>query len=101
VAGYTRGPWTQHGSLIVKFGVDGRVICEMSEPRELRYIGHIPLRLGSPDRNEQMANARLMSAAPDLLEAAIGLSNARTPAEVEAAYAVMAAAIAKATEDRL
>lgn len=64
---HTPGPWEQYGTLIVKSGENGGTICALSDLHGRRYIGHEQLDAGSKSWNEQMANARIIAAAPDLL----------------------------------
>jgi hypothetical protein len=66
---YTEGPWEQSGTLIYRNGPEGGTICEMSSLRASNMVEHKRLELNDPDWNEQMANARLIAAAPDLVEA--------------------------------
>jgi hypothetical protein len=82
VSGHTPGPWRlQHGVV---------------EGWKIRLGDHRVEYFGDKD-DEGVANLRLMASAPDLLAACIAMGNAITPAEVEAAYVVMSAAILKAT----
>lgn len=65
---HTPGPWIQHATLV--YAKDGN-ICEVGEPRKSRIVHHDKLEIGSADWNEGMANARLIAAAPELLDACI------------------------------
>jgi len=93
---YTLGPWKIVGIQI--FSQSGIAnICELSEPRALPYIGHRALDIGSPDWDEAIANARLIAAAPDLLEACeVFIREADNPPDKQQAYELAKAAIAKA-----
>ena len=66
---HTPGPWRHYAGMVVRFGENGANICELSEPRAVAVVEHKRCRLGSPNRDEAQANARLIAAAPELLEA--------------------------------
>jgi hypothetical protein len=66
---YTPGPWECFGAHIYSPGEKGANICSISEPRATRYVGYTELKTSSDDLEEAFANARLISAAPELLEA--------------------------------
>ncbi len=78
----TPGPWTHSGRMVYAPGENGGNVCEVSEPRGSDYVEHVPVELGSKDREEAYANARLIAAAPDLLESARVLLNACYEADV-------------------
>jgi len=63
---HTPGPWEQSG---VQIHSHNGNICQLSEPRKSKYIGHDTLDIGSADWDEGMANARLIATAPELLAA--------------------------------
>ncbi len=65
----TPGPWTHSGRKVYAPGENGGNVCEVSEPRGSDYVEHVPVELGSKDREEAYANARLIAASPELLEA--------------------------------
>lgn len=66
MSAHTPAPWTQWGDVIGSLG--HHVIAQMVAPTE--RTGDIqPLSLIDPKFDEQMANARLIAAAPELLEA--------------------------------
>lgn len=67
---HTLGPWTQEGSLIVHYGDDGRTICQMSAPPKNKWVAHEPLSFVDFRQDSEIcSNARLIAAAPDMLEA--------------------------------
>jgi len=67
---WTNGPWEHYGSMIyANRPEDGGTICQVSEVRHSHIVSHKEPEFGSPDRNEIYANARLISAAPELYEA--------------------------------
>lgn len=70
---HTKGEWVQEGSLILSWRSkdgDGYVICKMAEPfPKSGLVEYVPLEIGSPEFHQQMANARLIVAAPDMYEA--------------------------------
>jgi hypothetical protein len=67
---YTAGPWEAYAWDIVKFGEDGRNICQISAPPQANdnTVKHIEPRWSKIDE-ETKANAHLIAAAPELLEA--------------------------------
>lgn len=75
---HTPAPWEQYGRQIFAPGinmvyapaVNRANICELSEPRASKLVEHMPLELGSPDRDEALANGNLIAEAPNLLLAA-------------------------------
>lgn len=77
---HTPGEWKQKGRLIYS---ENGMVCELSEPRKTEYIRHYRVALDSPDHEEAMANARLIAAAPELLEACEMVVLARSVYETE------------------
>jgi hypothetical protein len=66
---HTPGPWEQAGLIIWHHGEEGAVICQMVEPNPKSGLVEAErLQLGSDGWKLQEANARLIAAAPDLLE---------------------------------
>lgn len=67
---HTPGPWEQYSNVIVKFGEIGGAVCLVAEP-ECTTTGDVtPINwMRSKRRDEASANARLIIAAPDMLEA--------------------------------
>ena len=63
---HTPGPWMQHGSTI--YSPDNGNVCVVTEIHT-GIIGAPPIGITSEDWKEAMANARLIAAAPELLEA--------------------------------
>jgi hypothetical protein len=88
---YTRGPWNAQGVHVS--APDGSDICHTGGTRFNKQ--------GTPQPEESVCNARLIAAAPDLLEAAIAMleSIGRSPVEVNRVKANIKAAIDKAVED--
>lgn len=68
-AQHTPGPWHQCATHVYSKVEKGANICTVSEPCSSGMVGFSALSAGSPDFDEAMANARLISAAPELLEA--------------------------------
>jgi hypothetical protein len=66
---HTPGPWTSEGTLIIKFGNDGRAICLIADSRGETTSDVRPMELTDPDWKTGIANAHLIAAAPDLLSA--------------------------------
>lgn len=67
---HTPGPWLIAGAThIYASGKNGANVCSISEPRATTEVRYTPLALGSNDREEAYANARLIAAAPDMLKA--------------------------------
>ena len=61
--------WEQQGTLIVAYGEDGAVICNMAEPYPKSGLAEFELlRFGSAGWSLQMNNARLIIAAPSMYE---------------------------------
>ena len=57
----TKEKWVQTGSIIVAYGKDGAVICNMAEPNpESGMVEFEPLKIGSSGWDLQMANAELI-----------------------------------------
>jgi hypothetical protein len=97
---HTPGPWEQYGSVV--YSVNG-VICELSEPRAYDIVRHEAVDIGSKDWDEAMANARLITQAPELLQAAVKIAAIWQPGKysqkkMDAAVDELRAIIAKATE---
>ena len=62
---YTKGEWEQSGSIILVYGKDGGIICQMAEYRpKSNMVEFHPIPLNDPDWKLQMANAHLIAAAP-------------------------------------
>lgn len=95
---HTPGPWVHSASMIYAPGENGGNICELSELRKSRHVQHDKLELGSKDWDEQMANGKLIAAAPELLRAceAIRASGGLEGANLSNAIDMCRAAIAKA-----
>ncbi len=94
---HTPGPWEVSGAThVVHFGDDGANICTVSEPRpDDQIVGYHELELFSKDFHEACANAQLIAAAPDLLDAlraVVAISDRKHDA-----WDAAKAAIAKAT----
>lgn len=90
----TPGPWSsclnRPGSSFLVRDKENRLVCDMSWHSSSRQ--HYPLR------DESEANARLIAAAPDLLDALLMVSNGPHDAEAIAdMLPTVRAAIAKAT----
>lgn len=66
---YTPGPWEYSGAYIYASGENAANICAISAPRASTFVEYTRLAVGSKDIDEAYANARLIAAAPDLLEA--------------------------------
>lgn len=66
---HTPAPWTAEGSLVIKFGEDGRAICLIADSRGETTSDVRPIELDDPDWKTGMKNARLIAAAPELLDA--------------------------------
>ena len=57
----TKEQWVQTGSIIVAYGKDGAVICNMAEPNpESSMVEFAPLKIGSSGWDLQMANAEVI-----------------------------------------
>lgn len=101
-ARHTPGPWTPEGSFVVAYGEHGANICAVSEPRSSAVVEYTRPSLRSDYGEEIYANARLIAAAPELLEAGNRVMNAiymqRDNAELTAATNELAEAIMKAEE---
>ncbi len=86
---HTPGPWTNGGHSDFVWSVHGNV-CACGDPHASGHVGYTECEIGSQWLGEAVANARLISAAPDLLDAILKSDDAHwTPA--------MRAAIRKAT----
>lgn len=67
---FTRGDWKIFGAKhIYVDGESGANIATISSPRKSFIVKYVELDLNDPDFNEACANAKLISAAPDMLEA--------------------------------
>lgn len=67
---HTPGPWEVSGATHIWSPTAHANVASVSEPRgEGSDVGYQPLKRNSPDFEEACANARLIAAAPDLLEA--------------------------------
>ena len=65
----TPGPWKQNAYYVYASGETGANICVMSAPRATTHVGYTRIEVGDKDADEAYANARLISAAPDMLAA--------------------------------
>ena len=100
---YTSGPWSIVGAIKVwKTGSDGAAVAIMAEPEIQSSADFRPVEIHSRRFDEACANARLIAAAPDLLEAAKGAQCSCSIAERESGHLTdcwmpaLEAAIAKA-----
>jgi hypothetical protein len=60
----TIGPWEQSGAYVYSQGGN---VCACGDPRAASTVGYTKLEFNSADMDEAFANARLISAAPNLL----------------------------------
>lgn len=89
---YTPGPWL--------FDEESEAITTHNRITSGKTrIATVTLGWAEPFESEQIANARLIAAAPDLLEALQALICETNSIELAAALDMARAAIAKATED--
>ena len=94
---HTPGPWSvvQH---------DHAICVQTESPNKTQFGASRYAAIGGFDRNDQdqlqeaLANAHLIAAAPDLLEALQAIMSETNPIELAAALDMARAAIAKATE---
>ena len=56
---HTETPWKQSANMIVRYGEDGAIICQMSEPFA-QYVEHRELGIGSKHWDYQMNNAQFI-----------------------------------------
>lgn len=107
-AGHTRGPWYVSGSINARYivGIGDVYLIRRNETDDNRYVAFTLLdamEFGSPVKTtarEQEANARLIAAAPDLLEALQGFMEADGHDDFEESqWAKARAAIHRATGD--
>ena len=66
---HTPGPWEIYAGMIVKFGETGRNICELSAAPTGLAVKHESPNHANMSEPELQANARLISQAPEMLEA--------------------------------
>jgi hypothetical protein len=94
---YTPGPWQQSGDVI--WSQEHGVVCQLSTVHPPGcLIEHRRLECGSDDWNEAMANANLITAAPNLLaacEALVEWDEKATSRSIETVTDMARAAIAK------
>lgn len=67
MAEHTKGPWTADGSRIHAGGVE---VARVTTPEDLPWVDDLPDEEYHALQEECASNARLIAAAPDLLEAA-------------------------------
>ena len=66
---FTPGPWVLGGKDGDKFGADGYIYCNNSIGSAIAICYGDDLKCSVFSRSEEVANAKLIAAAPDLLEA--------------------------------
>jgi hypothetical protein len=74
MSGFTPGPWFVEGATIIWSSAGRATVAAVGEPRATQLVEYRRLSISSPHFNEACANARLIAAAPELLEALIHLS---------------------------
>lgn len=77
---HTPGPWKQHATFIWSASAKAN-IAALSSLRTSHVVGYVPPEIGDEHLGEIYANGRLISAAPDLLDALEKLSAAWTRCE--------------------
>lgn len=65
---HTSGPWKIWGATIIYSESGKATVAAAGEPRGNRFIKYEDVKVGSPDFKEACANARLIAAAPDMLD---------------------------------
>lgn len=65
---HTPGPWEVTGATLIWSPIAAATIGAASELRATNVVAYSAPRVGSPNLREVAANARLMAAAPEMLE---------------------------------
>jgi len=66
---FTPGPWKREHKFIFTPGEEGCNVAAVGSPRASTHVSYTELMATDPDIQEAIANAHLISAAPDMYEA--------------------------------
>ena len=66
---YTKGKWEQSGSIILVYGEEGGIICQMAEYRpKSGLVESHPIEISDPHWGIQIANGNLIVVSPRMIE---------------------------------